>query len=90
MGGFSKGCESDATNFVKGSAIIKKTFWERTEKIYGRFMHKDHKVYKQMYALIYPVVRHKQVLELATGTGLIAKHNRICSICSMPMGLLLW
>lgn len=27
-----------------------------------------------MYALIYPVVWHKQVLELATGTGLIAKH----------------
>ena len=27
-----------------------------------------------MYALINPVVRHKQVLELAAGTGLIAKH----------------
>lgn len=27
-----------------------------------------------MYAMICPVVRHKQVLELATGTGLIAKH----------------
>ena len=37
-------------------------------------MKKDHKAYKQMYSLIYPVVRHKQVLELATGTGLIAKH----------------
>ena len=37
-------------------------------------MRKDHKAYKQMYSLIYPVVRHKQVLELATGTGLIAKH----------------
>ena len=39
-----------------------------------KFMKKDHKAYKQMYSLIYPVVRHKQVLELATGTGLIAKH----------------
>ena len=53
---------------------MKKTFWDRTAKIYDRFMRKDSKAYEQMYALIYPVVRHKQVLELATGTGLIAKH----------------
>ena len=53
---------------------MKKTFWDRTAKIYDRFMRKDHKAYEQMYALIYPVVRHKQVLEVATGTGLIAKH----------------
>ena len=53
---------------------MKKTFWNRTAKIYDHFMKKDHKAYKQMYSLIYPVVRHKQVLELATGTGLIAKH----------------
>lgn len=53
---------------------MKKTFWDRTAKIYDRFMKKDHKAYKQMYALISPMVRHKQVLELATGTGLIAKH----------------
>ncbi len=53
---------------------MKKTFWDRTAKIYDRFMRKDRKAYEQMYSLIYPVVRHKQVLELATGTGLIAKH----------------
>ena len=53
---------------------MKKTFWDRTAKIYNHFMKKDHKAYKQMYSLIYPVVRHKQVLELATGTGLIAQH----------------
>ena len=53
---------------------MKKTFWDRTTKIYNHFMKKDHKAYKQMYSQIYPVVRHKQVLELATGTGLIAKH----------------
>ena len=53
---------------------MKKTFWDRTAKIYDHFMKKDHKAYKQMYSLIYPVVRHKTVLELATGTGLIAKH----------------
>ena len=53
---------------------MQKTFWDRTAKIYDRFMRKDHKAYEQMYALICPVVHHKQVLELATGTGLIAKH----------------
>lgn len=53
---------------------VKKTFWDRTAKIYDRFMRKDHRAYKKMYAEIYPVVRHKDVLELATGTGLIAKH----------------
>ena len=53
---------------------MKKTFWDRTAKNYDHFMKKDHKAYKQMYSLIYPVVRHKQVLELATGTGMIAKH----------------
>ena len=51
-----------------------KDFWDRNANRYDRFMRKDHKAYKQMYSLIYPVVRHKQVLELATGTGLIAKH----------------
>ena len=51
-----------------------KDFWDRNANRYDRFMRKDHKAYKQMYSLIYSVVRHKQVLELATGTGLIAKN----------------
>ena len=51
-----------------------KDFWDRNANRYDRFMRKDHKAYKQMYSLIYPVVRHKLVLELATGTGLIAKN----------------
>ena len=37
-------------------------------------MRKDRAAYDEMYELIRPVVRHKTVLELATGTGLIAKH----------------
>ena len=53
---------------------MKKTFWDRTAKIYDHFMKKDHKAYKQMYSLIYPVVRHKQVLELATGTDWFVRH----------------
>ena len=52
----------------------KKTFWDRNARIYDRFMRKDSAAYEQMYELIRPVVRHKSVLELATGTGLLAKH----------------
>ena len=51
-----------------------KTFWDRNAGRYNRFMRKDGAAYGEMYALIQPIVRHKTVLELATGTGLIAKH----------------
>ena len=51
-----------------------KTFWDKNAGRYDRFMRKDGAAYDEMYALIRPVVRHKTVLELATGTGLIAKH----------------
>ena len=53
---------------------MKKTFWDRTAKIYDRFMRKDAAAYEWMYELLRPVVRHKTVLELAAGTGLIAKN----------------
>lgn len=52
----------------------KKNFWDRNARIYNRFMRKDHAAYEKMYALIRPVVKAKTVLELATGTRLIAKH----------------
>ena len=52
----------------------KKNFWDRNARIYNRFMRKDRKAYETMYALIRPVVKAKTVLELATGTGLIAKN----------------
>ena len=51
-----------------------KNFWDRNAGRYDRFMRKDGAAYDEMYELIRPVVRHKTVLELATGTGLIAKH----------------
>ena len=51
-----------------------KNFWDRNAGLYDRFMRKDRAAYDAMYALIRPVVRHKTVLELATGTGLIAKN----------------
>ena len=50
-----------------------KNFWDRNAGRYNRFMRKDGAAYGEMYALIQPIVRHKTVLELATGTGLIAK-----------------
>ncbi len=49
-------------------------FWDRNAARYDRFMRKDRAAYEEMYALIRPVVKAKTVLELATGTGLIAKH----------------
>ena len=52
----------------------RKTFWDKNAGRYDRFMRKDRAAYDEMYELIRPVVRHKTVLELATGTGLIAKH----------------
>ena len=52
----------------------KTDFWDRHAKIYNRFMRRDAAAYERMYELLRPVVRRKTVLELATGTGLIAKH----------------
>ena len=51
-----------------------KNFWDKNAGRYDRFMRKDRAAYDEMYELIRPVVQHKTVLELATGTGLIAKH----------------
>ena len=51
-----------------------KDFWDRNAGRYDRFMRKDGAAYEMMYVLIRPVVKAKTVLELATGTGLIAKH----------------
>lgn len=49
-------------------------FWDKNAGRYDRFMRKDTAAYEQLYELLRPVVRQKTVLELATGTGLIAKH----------------
>ena len=51
-----------------------KTFWDKNAGRYDRFMRKDRAAYEEMYTLIRPVVKAKTVLELASGTGLIAKH----------------
>ena len=51
-----------------------KNFWDRNAGRHDRFMRKDRAAYEKMYGLIRPVVKGKTVLELATGTGLIAKN----------------
>ena len=51
-----------------------KNFWDKNAGRYDRFMRKDRAAYEKIYALLQPVVKAKTVLELATGTGLIAKH----------------
>ena len=51
-----------------------KNFWDKNAGRYDCFMRRDRAAYDEMYERIRPVVRHKTVLELATGTGLIAKH----------------
>ena len=51
-----------------------KNFWDRNAGRYDRFMRKDRAAYEKMCGLIRPVVKGKTVLELAAGTGLIAKN----------------
>ena len=61
---------------MKGETVMQdhKNFWDRNAGLYDCFMRKDRAVYEKMYEMIRPVVKDKTVLELATGTGLIAKH----------------
>ena len=49
-------------------------FWDKNAGRYDRFMRQDAAAYERLYRLLRPVVRQKTALELATGTGLIAKH----------------
>lgn len=48
--------------------------WDLYAPLYNLFMKKDEKAYQRMYALIRESTAGKDVLELATGTGLIANH----------------
>lgn len=49
-------------------------FWDKNAGRYDRFMRKDAAAYERLYELLRPVVRHRTVLELAAGTGPIAKN----------------
>lgn len=50
-----------------------KSYWEKTSGIYDFVISKDRKAYAKMYSLIKTRLnKSMSVLELATGTGLIA------------------
>ena len=51
-----------------------KNFWDKNAGRYDRFMRKDRAAYEKLYEMIRPVVKARMVLELAAGTGLIAKN----------------
>lgn len=53
---------------------MKNNFWDKIAGFYDCFMSKDKAAYERLYSLIRPAVKNKTVLELATGTGLIAKN----------------
>lgn len=53
---------------------MKKKIWDLYAPIYEKAMRSDHKAYKLMYERIPVVIKGKDVLEIATGPGLLAKH----------------
>lgn len=53
---------------------MRKSVWDRYAPIYRQAMRGDAQAYRFMYGRIAQVVRGKEVLELATGPGLLARH----------------
>ena len=53
---------------------MKKKIWDLYAPIYKRAMKADQHIYDFMYARIPEMIRDKEVLEIATGPGLLAKH----------------
>ena len=54
---------------------MKKSIWDLYAPIYERAMRMDRKIYEFMYDRIPVMIRDKEVLEIATGPGLLAKHT---------------
>lgn len=53
---------------------MKKKIWDLYAPIYKQAMKADQKIYDFMYARIPEMIRDKEVLEIATGPGLLARH----------------
>ena len=53
---------------------MKKKFWDLYAPVYNLVMKPDRKLYDAMYERMPETVKDKDVLEIATGTGLLAKH----------------
>lgn len=53
---------------------MNKKIWDLYAPIYERAMRSDRKAYRVMYDRIPKIIKGKDVLEIATGPGLLAKH----------------
>ena len=53
---------------------MKKKIWDLYAPIYKQAMRADSEIYEYMYTRIPEVILDKEVLEIATGPGLLAKH----------------
>ena len=53
---------------------MKKKIWDLYAPIYKQAMKADQRIYDYMYKRIPGKIRNKEVLEIATGPGLLAKH----------------
>lgn len=53
---------------------MNKKIWDLYAPIYEKAMRADQKMYKMMYQRIPKVIKGKDVLEIATGPGLLANH----------------
>ncbi len=53
---------------------MKKKTWDLYAPVYEKAMRADIKIYQFMYDRIPEVIRGREVLEIATGPGLLAKH----------------
>ena len=53
---------------------MKKRIWDLYAPIYERAMRSDIHIYEYMYQRIPQIIRDREVLEIATGPGLLAKH----------------
>lgn len=53
---------------------MKKSVWDLYAPVYEKAMRSDEKTYRLMYDHIPDVIEGKDVLEIATGPGLLAKH----------------
>lgn len=52
---------------------MEKQFWDKFAPVYDKFMKKDEAAYREICSLIREKAEGKKVLEVCTGTGLIAK-----------------
>ena len=58
----------------RGVRTMNKRIWDLYAPIYERAMRADRKLYAFMYERIPERIRDKEVLEIATGPGLLARH----------------